>query len=107
MVSTVSPKAKSTPKKPIPSCGKAAASTAEPHPPRTSQAVPMNSAASLRVKNASRVWSWGQLTPGTAPRLWALVDWLCDIDQGRKCAARLADRFGPHPANQFGVDDLA
>src|SRR6201996_7522157 len=49
MVSTVRPKARATPTKPMPKAGKAAASTAEPHPPKTSQAVPMNSAASLRV----------------------------------------------------------
>src|ERR1700749_436882 len=47
MVNTVNPNANATPTKPIPSCGKAAASTADPHPPSTSQAVPMNSAASF------------------------------------------------------------
>src|SRR5579862_4399032 len=47
MVSTVSPKARATPAKPIPRPGKAAASTALPQPPKTSQDVPMNSAKSL------------------------------------------------------------
>jgi hypothetical protein len=45
MVSTVSPKAKDTPNKPIPTFGKAAANTALPQPPKTSQNVPINSAA--------------------------------------------------------------
>src|SRR5271154_4315222 len=49
MVSTVSPKAKATPTKPMPSCGNAAARTALPHPPNTSQKVPRNSAVSFLV----------------------------------------------------------
>src|SRR5580704_10278242 len=49
MVTTVSPNASATPTKPIPSRGKAAANTAAPHPPSTSQAVPMNSATSFRI----------------------------------------------------------
>ncbi len=50
MVRTVRPKAKATPTKPILKLtpgmvdGKAAASTAEPQPPKTSQKVPKNSA---------------------------------------------------------------
>src|SRR5271165_2124262 len=51
MVSRVRPKAKATPRKPMPKwpapgspAGKAAASTALPHPPNTSQKVPKNSA---------------------------------------------------------------
>src|SRR5690242_18611953 len=44
IVSTVRPKAKATPVKPMPSCGKAAASTALPHPPNVNQNVPKNSA---------------------------------------------------------------
>src|ERR1700743_1512443 len=48
MVNTVSPKAKATPTKPIPSAGKAAASTALPQPPKTSQKVPKNSAVQRR-----------------------------------------------------------
>src|SRR5208282_2489035 len=47
MVNTVRPKARATPRKPIPSCGYAASSTAAPHPPKTSQNVPINSAASF------------------------------------------------------------
>src|SRR5580704_16272050 len=47
MVSTVSPNARATPAKPIPRPGKAAASTALPHPPKTSQKVPINSANDL------------------------------------------------------------
>src|SRR5271156_2627201 len=45
MVSTVNPKAKATPAKPIPRPGKAAASTAAPQPPNVNQNVPINSAA--------------------------------------------------------------
>src|SRR6187455_3079081 len=44
---TVRPNASDTPSRPIPTLGKAAASTALPHPPRTSQKVPIDSAASL------------------------------------------------------------
>src|SRR6185312_7252579 len=51
MVSTVSPKASATPRKPMPSAGTAAASTALPQPPSTSQSVPISSAAS-RLPNA-------------------------------------------------------
>ena len=40
MVSTVSPNASDTPSRPIPTLGNAAARTALPHPPRTSQKVP-------------------------------------------------------------------
>ena len=44
IVSTVNPKAKLTPKKPMPSDGKPAASTALPQPANVSQNVPKNSA---------------------------------------------------------------
>src|SRR5271166_6182105 len=44
MVSTVSPKASATPANPMPSAGNAAASTAAPQPPKTSQKVPNISA---------------------------------------------------------------
>src|SRR5215510_9727291 len=46
IVSTVSPNANDTPRKPIPTVGNPAARTALPHPPRTSHNVPMNSAVS-------------------------------------------------------------
>src|SRR5580693_4602299 len=49
MVTTVRPNASETPSRPIPTCGKAAARTALPHPPSTSQNVPINSAASFLV----------------------------------------------------------
>src|ERR1700722_12894593 len=45
IVSTVSPNASDTPSSPMPTDGKAAAMTALPHPAKTSQKVPMNSAA--------------------------------------------------------------
>jgi hypothetical protein len=44
VVRTDSPKAKDTPKNPIPRLGNAAASTAAPQPPKVSQNVPKNSA---------------------------------------------------------------
>src|SRR5262249_53801905 len=44
---TVSPKARETPRNPIPRVGKAPASTALPQPPRTRQSVPRNSLVSL------------------------------------------------------------
>jgi hypothetical protein len=44
---TVRPNARETPSKPIPTSGNAAASTALPQPPRTSQNVPINSAEIL------------------------------------------------------------
>ena len=49
MESTVSPKASETPAKPMPRSGYAAASTALPQPPSTSQKVPIASARSLPV----------------------------------------------------------
>src|SRR5690348_393248 len=49
MVSTVRPKASETPTSPMPTCGKPAAITALPHPPKVSQNVPMASAASFFV----------------------------------------------------------
>src|SRR5262245_25247594 len=48
MVSTVSPKAKLTPRNPMPSVGKPAASTALPQPANVSQKVPKNSAPRRR-----------------------------------------------------------
>ena len=44
MVNTVRPNASATPIRPMPTFGNAAARTALPHPPRTSQNVPRNSA---------------------------------------------------------------
>src|SRR5215813_3409438 len=49
MVKTVRPKAKATPTKPIPNSGKAAAMSADPQPPKTSQNVPRNSAIERRI----------------------------------------------------------
>lgn len=46
---TVSTNAKDTPSKPMPTCGKAGASTALPHPPNTNQNVPMLSASNRFV----------------------------------------------------------
>jgi hypothetical protein len=41
-----------SPSKPIPTCGNAAASTALPHPPKTSQNVPKNSATARFDRHA-------------------------------------------------------
>src|SRR5687768_17324181 len=49
IVTTVNPNASDTPSKPIPTSGNAAASTALPQPPSTSQNVPKNSANTLFV----------------------------------------------------------
>src|SRR6266480_3751395 len=57
MVSTVRPKANATPTKPIPRLGKAAANTAAPQPPNTSQKVPKNSATTRRDMSLSIVSS--------------------------------------------------
>jgi len=48
IVSSVRPNASATPRNPIPTFGKPAASTALPHPPKTNQNVPINSAAKRR-----------------------------------------------------------
>src|SRR5580765_2456369 len=53
MVSTVRPNASATPSRPMPTLGNAAARTALPHPPRTSQNVPMNSADSFETTTHS------------------------------------------------------
>jgi hypothetical protein len=47
IVRTVNPKANDTPNKPMPTLGKAAASTALPQPPNVSQNVPIHSAVAL------------------------------------------------------------
>src|SRR5689334_16617816 len=50
MVRTVNPNARATPSRPMPTLGNAAARTALPHPPKTSQNVPINSAVALLLK---------------------------------------------------------
>src|SRR5215472_544029 len=57
IVRTDRPKAKATPSKPMPTCGKAAAKTALPQPPNTSQKVPRNSAADRLPKDMRRLLS--------------------------------------------------
>src|SRR6202453_1282884 len=61
MVSTVRPKASDTPTKPMPRPGKAAARTALPQPPSTSQRVPMNSAVK-RFDMGIEISLFGQAT---------------------------------------------
>src|SRR6185369_9225375 len=58
MVRTVRPKATETPSSPIPTPGNAAASTALPQPPRTSQKVPTNSAARRLESGSIRSSPW-------------------------------------------------
>src|SRR5690348_9783449 len=70
MVSTVKPKASATPTKPMPRLGKAAASTALPQPPSTSQNVPMNSAPSAFVMAVSPVDMCHRCGAPTATWLW-------------------------------------
>jgi hypothetical protein len=48
IVSNVRPNANATPRRPTPTLGKPAEITAVPHPPKTSQNVPINSAANRR-----------------------------------------------------------
>src|SRR5688572_13951914 len=57
IVRTVNPNANETPSRPIPTSGTAAASTALPHPPNTSQNVPMNSAVARCVILIAHLWS--------------------------------------------------
>src|SRR3546814_4594474 len=64
MVTTVKPKARATPAKPMPGSGTAAASTALPQPPRTSQKVPTNSA----VRRCIRDIGTSPLIIGRRPR---------------------------------------
>ena len=61
MVTTLSPNARDTPTKPIPTCGKPAAMTALPHPAKVSQNVPIASAAYFlyslaRLPHVLRCW---------------------------------------------------
>ena len=63
IVRSVNPKARETPRRPIPTFWKTAASTALPQPPRTSQNVPRNSAVALLP---SDIWS---SSPSEVPKL--------------------------------------
>src|SRR5271157_744244 len=93
MVNTVRPNAKATPKKPIPSCGNAASRTAAPHPPKTSQNVPMNSAASFFDRGIVRFLSrstsnhWAEKKRGTELYCWCVNSTECEDSRqgdGRK-----------------------
>src|SRR3954451_16913209 len=53
MVTTVRPKARATPRNPMPTFGTPEARTAAPHPPKTSTNVPRNSAATRCVRECS------------------------------------------------------
>jgi len=56
IVSTVKPNARETPSRPIPTSGKLAAITALPHPPKTSQNVPINSAPYFSLYSPCSLW---------------------------------------------------
>src|SRR5271168_129618 len=58
MVRTVRPKARATPRKPMPRAGNAAARTAAPHPPKTSQNVPKNSAETFLASDMRSLSVW-------------------------------------------------
>src|SRR5689334_25382712 len=64
MVKTVNPKAKETPNNPIPTLVKAAASTALPQPPKTSQKVPIYSATSFLLRDIAAAPLVREYTPG-------------------------------------------
>src|SRR5262245_39242460 len=61
MVRTVSPNAKETPSRPMPTFGNAAASTALPQPPKTSQNVPRHSAPTLLLRDIDTLLLSGHL----------------------------------------------
>src|SRR5579875_2960618 len=63
MVSSVRPNAKATPRNPIPSSGKAAEIKAAPHPPKTSQKVPRNSAIERLISDDTDFSSLPVLAP--------------------------------------------
>src|SRR5262245_29184259 len=93
-VSTVSPNASETPRRPIPTPGKVAASTALPHPPRTSQNVPRNSAASFVVIIPPFSLSRGECARSavpTAPSLCGLALVVDGVARGH--AKRHVDRL--------------
>src|SRR4029078_9544622 len=60
IVRTVRPNASATPAKPIPRPGKAAASTALPHPPSTSQKVPTISTIDRLPRELQSLLGWLQ-----------------------------------------------
>src|SRR5215470_8361849 len=91
MVRTVSPKASATPANPIPRPGKAAENTAAPHPPKTSQNVPKNSAAARLlngIANLRKLTSESTSGPNRENQSVAHVDqpkkWVKLTDRGPK-----------------------
>src|SRR5690606_30780375 len=120
IVSTVRPKANETPSRPMPTLGKAAASTALPQPPNTNQKVPRNSAvqrllidtiALLRSKHNRG----GMTTPSAPPPQLVYIGWRGKIAtrrrecRGHECRSDKATRparnsrlrawlFGPQSA---------
>src|SRR6185503_6416405 len=71
MVTTVRPNATETPSSPMPTFGKAAASTALPQPPSTSQNVPMNSATMRMFRLMSLPLGSG--TPSNTGQCWRVA----------------------------------
>jgi hypothetical protein len=75
MVITVRPKARDTPSKPIPTSGNAAAKTALPHPPRTNQKVPINSAPYFFIIYSLYVVYWSVSVPEIMADFDLEIDW--------------------------------
>src|SRR6187549_3089764 len=111
MVSTVRPNATETPSRPMPTFGKAAASTALPQPPSTSQNVPMNSATMRTFRlmslplgcskpsNTAPCWRAGN---NPAIRPWSYVlPGLLQADARRAGDARRVRDLGPHETGEF------
>src|SRR6516164_2568651 len=74
MVSNVSPKARATPANPMPRLGKAAARTALPQPPSTSQNVPKNSAPQRFPSDMRGLLSWSSVSAAHRGAAEPLVD---------------------------------
>src|ERR1700684_3578293 len=94
MGSTVKPKAKLTPKNPMPSVGKPAAITALPHPAKVSQNVPKNSAPTRRVMSIFFL-RFAQRLADTSGRRWHLEQarlGLHRICRLRRCLPRLRQK---------------
>src|SRR5512145_240257 len=100
MVRTVRPKASATPSRPIPTSGNAAAKTALPHPPSTSQNVPTNSAPYCFI-SASIPWT----TPSARRKRSSLPAAGDDPGlPGHRHLARLRRERLPHARRVVGMD---
>src|SRR5947207_3426110 len=98
IVSTVSPNASDTPSRPIPTLGNAADRTALPHPPNTSQNVPINSAIDLLPKDMVTSPSLADALTISGLRFIEIVVFrILGALQGQlECEALLGDLIDPH-----------